>query len=327
VHHAAEATAVEVRAVGEFALIDAVTRGLPATPDVLLGPGDDAAVVAAPDGRVVVTTDVLVETVHFRREWSTAYDVGRKAAAQNLADVAAMGARPTSLVVGLAVPPNLPVSWVTDLGRGLRDEGGRAGAAVVGGDMTRASQIVVAVTALGDLEGREPVRRSGARPGDLVVVAGRLGRSAAGFALHRVGDEGLLVAYEPLVALHRVPDPPYAAGPALARAGAHALIDTSDGLLQDVGHVAEASGVRVELDPDALAADVAALAECAADLRADPWEWVLAGGEDHALAGTVGDECALPPGVRIIGRVVAGQPEVLVRGHRLPAERGWDSYR
>ena len=148
-----------VGALGEFGLIAAVTARLPQGRGVLLGPGDDAAVVAAPDGRVVVTTDVLVEGRHFRRDWSSATDVGHKAAAQSLADIAAMGARPTVLVVGLATPADLPVAWAVELADGLREECSTVGASVVGGDVVRADSVVVSVTALGDLEGREPVTR------------------------------------------------------------------------------------------------------------------------------------------------------------------------
>ncbi|MCW2500743.1 MAG: thiamine-monophosphate kinase, partial [Frankiales bacterium] len=141
------------RDVGEFGLIAAVTQRLPSSDAVLLGPGDDAAVLAVPDGRVVATTDVLVEGVHFRRDWSSAYDVGRKAAAANLADVAAMGGTATALLVGLAAPPDLPLSWVLGLADGLRDEAAVVGAVVVGGDTVTADQVVVAVTALGSLAG------------------------------------------------------------------------------------------------------------------------------------------------------------------------------
>ncbi|RZS87012.1 thiamine-phosphate kinase [Motilibacter rhizosphaerae] len=320
-------TTPTVREAGEFAVVAAVTARLPQSALVLLGPGDDAAVVRAPDGRVVVTTDVLVEGVHFRRDWSSALEVGRKAAAQNLADVAAMGAVPTSVVVGLAAPADLPVAWAESLADGLRTECAVVSVSVVGGDMTRAGQVVISVTALGDLEGRDPVTRSGARPGDLVVVAGRLGRSAAGLALHLRGDAGLLQRHAELAAAHRVPAPPYAAGPALARAGASALLDTSDGLLQDLGHVARGSGVRLELDAAALEDDVRALAACAEELGEDPWAWVLGGGEDHALAGCVPAGTALPPGVRVVGRVVAGSPEVVVPGVARPGSTGWDSYR
>src|SRR5262249_40893711 len=148
------------------------------TAGVMLGPGDDAAVVGAPDGRVVVSTDLLLEGRHFRRDWSSGYDVGRKAAAQNLADVAAMGATPTAIVVGLGIPADLPLTWLDALTDGFRDECATVGASVAGGDITRCDLVVVSVTALGDLGGNAPVKRSGARPGQVVAVSGRLGYSA-----------------------------------------------------------------------------------------------------------------------------------------------------
>src|SRR4051794_22370568 len=267
---AADATA---RDVGEFGLIRAVVARLGTFPHVLLGPGDDAAVVAAPDGRVVATTDVLVEGVHFRRDWSSAYDVGRKAAAANLADVAAMGAVGTALLVGLAAPADLPVSWALGLADGLRDEAAVVGAAVVGGDVVRSEALVVSVTALGDLQGRAPVTRAGARAGDVVVLAGEVGRSAAGLELLEAGTTD-----GELVAAHRQPAPPYDLGPVLALAGATAMCDVSDGLLSDAGHIAAASGVQLDLDP------------------AD--ELVLTGGEDHALLATLPPDVALPAGCR-----------------------------
>ncbi|MFD0774267.1 thiamine-monophosphate kinase, partial [Streptomonospora algeriensis] len=137
--------------LGEFGLIERVTARFPGTGDVILGPGDDAAIVTASDRRVVATTDLLVETRHFRREWSSAEDVGRKAAAQNLADIAAMGARPTALLIGFAAPADLPVSWAEELAEGVRAECSSAGAAVVGGDTVSADEIMLAITALGDL--------------------------------------------------------------------------------------------------------------------------------------------------------------------------------
>jgi thiamine-monophosphate kinase len=297
-----DATAQEL---GEFGLIDRVVERLGTSDAVLIGPGDDAAVVTAPDGRVVATTDVLVEGVHFRRDWSRAYDVGRKAAAANLADVAAMGAAGTALLVGLAMPGDLPLSWATGLADGLRDEAALVGAVVVGGDTVTCDRIVVSVTALGDLAGAAPVTRGGAQPGDVVVVAGRLGWSAAGLALLQAGtDEG------PLVEAHRRPEPPYALGPALARAGATAMCDVSDGLVADLGHIARASGVLVGLHGGRLADDAVTL------------EQVLTGGEDHALVATLPPGTPLPDGCRTIGRVSAGEPAVLVDGE--PVEpTGW----
>ena len=212
--------------VGEFGLIDRVLRALTeagAEPDpahgVLVGPGDDAAVVAAPDGRVVISTDVLVEGRHFRRDWSSGYDVGIRAAAANLADIAAMGAHPTALTIGLAAPYDLPVAWTLELARGLATEAAAGGAVVVGGDMVRSDTLVISVTALGRLDGRTPVLRSGARPGDVVVLAGRLGWAAAGL---RLLGEGIVDG--PLVAAHRRPTPPYGWGPRLATLGATAML-------------------------------------------------------------------------------------------------------
>lgn len=300
-----------VTAAGEFELVARIASRLTQGPAVLLGPGDDAALLAAPDGRVVVTTDVLVEEVHFRRDWSSAYDVGRKAAAQSLADVVAMGAHPTALVVGLAVPADLAVTWVDGLADGLRDEAAEVDASVAGGDLVRADRITVAVTALGDLAGRPPVTRSGAREGDVVVVAGSLGASAAGLALLHAGHRA-----GPLVQAHRRPTVPYAAGLRLVDAGATALIDVSDGLVADLGHVAEASGVGIEL----AAADLplpGALVDAALEVGVDPLAWVATGGEDHAFAATMDDAAALravalladlaePVPLVQVGRVVAG---------------------
>ena len=291
------------RSLGEFGLISAVTARLPQSDAVLLGPGDDAAVVAFPDGRVVATTDILVEGVHFRRNWSTAYDVGRKAAAANLADVAAMGGTATALLVGLAAPADLPVAWALGLADGLRDEATLVGAVVVGGDTVSAAQLVVSVAALGSLPGRF-VTRSGAVPGDVVVAAGRLGWSSAGLRLLQSG-----VLEGPLVDAHRRPRPPYALGVVLAAAGATAMCDVSDGLVQDLGHLARASGVRIEIESACVADEAVSLAD------------VLTGGEDHALVATLSGP--VPQGCRVIGRVVQGEG-VVVDGEAVTG--GWDHF-
>lgn len=308
--------------LGEFGLIAAVVARFPATPDVLLGPGDDAAVVAAPDGRVVASTDLLVEGRHFRRDWSTAHDVGRKAAAQNLADLVAMGARPTALLVGLGAPPDLPSNWATGLADGLAEECALVGATVVGGDVVRSDTVVVSVTALGDLEGRAPVTRSGARAGDVLAVAGRLGWSAAGLAVLGRGFRSPRV----LADAHRVPAPPYAAGRAAQEAGATAMIDVSDGLVQDAGHLAAASGVVVALDSSALVVD-GPVAEAAAAFNVDPLVWVLTGGEDHALLAAFPADAALPEPFVRIGDVREGDPVVLVDGAPYAGAGGHDHFR
>ncbi|OLT46024.1 thiamine-phosphate kinase [Cellulosimicrobium sp. CUA-896] len=340
-----------VRDVAEEALLARIFPLLPAAPTTIVGPGDDCAVVAAPDGRYVVSTDVLVEDRHFRRRWSSGYDVGWRAAVQNLADVVAMGSRPAALVVSLVMPGDLPVDWVTGLARGLAAACTPVGAAVVGGDLSGGDQVVVAVTVHGDLEGREPVLRSGARPGDVVAMAGTLGRSAAGLALLELGrpDPELADAY-------LRPDPPLAAGPLAADAGATAMMDVSDGLLRDAGRIARASGVRLDLTSAALDSDRAALADAArvaaaggpvgaggpgtvvavegAVEGADDWrvltdDWVLAGGEDHALLATFPPGASMPAPFRAIGTVAAsgGSPGVAVDG--APPRRratGWDHF-
>src|SRR5436305_15158855 len=173
---------ISVSDAGEFGLIARIVARLSGG-SALLGPGDDAAVVAARDGRVVATTDLFVEGTHFRRDWSSAYDVGRKAAAQNLADVAAMGARPTALVVGFGGPADLPTAWALELNQGLVDECELVEASIIGGDTVQSDKIVVSVTAFGSLDGRPPVLRSGARPGDEVAYVGRLGWAEAGWAV------------------------------------------------------------------------------------------------------------------------------------------------
>jgi thiamine-monophosphate kinase len=287
--------------VGEFGLIAAVVERLGTSPSVLLGPGDDAAVVLAPDGRVVATTDVLVEDVHFRLDWSTGYDVGRKAAAANLADIAAMGATGTALLVGRRGEPDQPVSWATDLADGLRDEAALVGAVVVGGDMVTSERIVVSVTALGDLSGRTPVTRAGAQPGDRVVVAGRLGWSAAGLAMLEHGG----LAIEALVEAHLRPAPPYALGPELADLGATAMTDVSDGLLADLGHIAAASGVHIDVESRRFERD-ALLGKAVRVIGGHPLDLVMTGGEDHALVATVPPGVVLPEGVLRIGLVRAG---------------------
>ena len=287
-----------------------------------MGIGDDAAVLRAPDGRVVASTDLLVEGWHFRRDWSSATEIGGKAAAQNLADIAAMGAVPTALLIGLATPGDLPVAWAEDLAAGLAQECARVGAAVAGGDISAGPVVMLAVTALGDLAGQPPVTRSGARPGDVLAVAGHLGRSAAGLALLQAG----LDQPASLLAAHRWPHPDYAAGPEAARLGATSMIDVSDGLVQDVGHLAEQSGVRIDLESVRLPGDDALRIAAAAVGRPDSLDWILSGGEDHALAATFPPRAALSGRWTVLGRVRDGQG-VWVDSRRVERLSGWTHFR
>src|ERR687897_1240773 len=228
--------------VGEFGLIGALVALFPQGEHVLVGPGDDAAVLRIRAGHVVVSTDLLVEGRHFRRDWASAEDVGHRAAAQNLSDINAMGGRATSLTVGLAAPADLPVAWALDFAKGFAEECAVVGATVVGGDLTRADEVVVAVTVLGECT-QAPVLRSGARPGDVLALVGRQGWAAGGLAVLGRGFRSPRV----LVEAYRRPEPPYAAGQQAAEAGATALIDVSDGLLAEAGHIADDSGVAIDV--------------------------------------------------------------------------------
>src|SRR3954469_6343130 len=252
--------------IGEFALIGELTKRFTQGEQVLVGPGDDAAllrirnghVVVSTDllggpgdaralllirnGHVVVSTDLLVEGRHFRRDWASAADVGHRAAAQNLSDINAMGGTAHSLTIGLAAPADLPAAWALDFARGFAEECALVGASIVGGDLTRADQVVIAVTVLGACT-RSPVLRSGARPGDVLAITGRQGWAAGGLAVLGRGFRSPRV----LVEAYRRPEPPYDAGPIAAEAGATSMIDVSDGLVADALHLATGSTVSIDI--------------------------------------------------------------------------------
>jgi thiamine-monophosphate kinase len=306
--------------IGEVAVLARIFPRLPTATAQLLGPGDDAAVIAAPDGRFVVTTDMMIEGPDFRRGWSTPHDLGWKAAASNLADVAAMGAVPTALVVALAAPSDSPVSLLEGISDGLRDACAALapGCGVVGGDLSVSPTLTIAITAFGDLEGRAPVLRSGARPGDTIAVSGVLGESAAALALlfreavNANGDpeSALAESLRHRTAPQLAPRPPIASGPVAAIAGATAMLDLSDGLAIDAGRMAAASGIRIEFDSALLGPDPGA---------------ALAGGEDHSLLAAFPPDTHLPAGFRRIGVCTAGAG-ISLNGSPYAAT-GWDPYR
>jgi thiamine-monophosphate kinase len=312
---------VSIAEAGEFGLIARIVARLDVSPATILGPGDDAAILAAPDKRVVASTDVLVEGRHFRRDWSSGADVGHRAAAANLADIAAMGAAPTALLVALCVPTDLDVGWVEDLAGGLSAEAGLVGAGVIGGDMSSSPTLTVAVTALGDLRGEAPVVRSGAQPGDVLALAGRTGYAAAGYAVLSRGFRTPKLFVE----AYRRPEVPYAAGLAAARLGATSMIDVSDGLVQDLGHVATASVVGMDIRRDAFEIPNQ-MRDAASALGVDPYLWLLAGGDDHALAATFPPGVPLPDEWRVIGAVHEGTG-VTVDRKPWSGGAGWDHFR
>ncbi|GAB3036277.1 thiamine-phosphate kinase [Parafrigoribacterium mesophilum] len=314
--------------LGEAAVLGRIFPRLPHAAAALLGPGDDAAVIAAPDGRFVVTTDMMIHGPDFRMAWSSPHDLGWKAAASNLADVAAMGAVPSALVVAIAAPSTSPISLLEGIADGFRLACAALapGCGVVGGDLSVSPTLTLAVTAFGDLEGRAPVLRSGARPGDIVAVSGALGAAGEGIrmlfehALDAAGhpDAALaaaLRAEEPeLMAAQFTPSPPIADGKAAALGGATAMLDLSDGLALDARRLAAASGVCVDVRSAALGPDVRA---------------ALAGGEDHSLLATFPAATVLPSGFRAIGRIregdgltVDGQP---YSGGGWDPFSGWDN--
>ncbi|WP_374929809.1 thiamine-phosphate kinase [Kytococcus sedentarius] len=299
--------------------------------DVLVGPGDDAAVVHSP-GAVVVTTDTMVRGADWLDEWSTGWQVGAKAVAQNLADVTAMGGRCTSMVLTLVADAGTPVEWVEELAAGVGERATEAGIVVTGGDLSSApvGTRMVSITALGSV-GDSPVLRSGARPGDQLAVSGPLGRSAVGLSLLQAGrtgaDEGSWAAE--CLEHHRAPRADADAGETAARAGATAMLDVSDGLGRDGTRLATASGVGLLLDGDALAADVQRAAEAlgGTDDRA-AWEAVLTGGEEHCLLASFPASATVPAGWRVIGRCVGAvdaPAPVSLDGRAV--EGGWDHFR
>jgi thiamine-monophosphate kinase len=307
-----------VSELGEQRVLDRILPILKTSKGVRVGPGDDAAVIDWPSESLVTTMDLMVEGPDFRREWSTGFDVGWKAMASNLADVAAMGAVSRGVIIGLAVPDNIGISALEDIARGVTAGLDRMapGCGVWGGDLSSASQVILSVTVVGDLEGRWPVTRSGAKPGDVVAHAGTLGVSSRGLAelVDEGGDPEALRETSEAVMWHLRPTPPLHLGPVAALAGATAMMDVSDGLLIDARRLARASSVTIDLDT-----------------RGIPDHHALTGGEDHGLLACFPANVPVPEGFRVLGRVVkeSTQPgEVTVDGV-IPDEGagGWDPYR
>jgi thiamine-monophosphate kinase len=332
--------------VGEGETLRRIFPLLPHAAAELLGPGDDAAVVAAPDGRFVVTTDFMVHGPDFRLAWSSPHDLGWKAAMTNLSDVAAMGAAPSALVVGLAAPLDTPVDVLLGIADGLRDACALAApeCGVVGGDLSVSATLTIAVTAFGDLGGRAPVTRAGGRPGDVLAVAGDLGRAGAGIRL--LFDEGVApdgtpdaalgaeakAAHPELVGAQLAPVSPISSGVAAAVRGATAMLDVSDGLVLDARRLATASGCAVRLDPAAIdreAHDLLAVDAMVGERAAD---FVLRGGEDHALLAAFPPDAPLPEGFRHLGELVPQRDpdpaaeRVFIGTTPYAAYGGWDPY-
>jgi thiamine-monophosphate kinase len=316
-----------IGSLGESESLKRTIARLSASDFALVGPGDDAAVISAPDARFVVTTDTLIENHDFKLNWSSGYDLGWKAVASNLADVAAMGATPTALVVAVTAPPETQVSWLESFADGLREacEQLAPGCGVVGGDLAASNQVMVSVAAHGTLEGRDPVLRSGAKVGDVIAVAGTLGKAAAGLALLQSENSDAISAYDNLVNIQLRPNPPISSGVTAAIAGATAMLDVSDGLAKDASRIAKASNVSIQIDPLMLQGFEAVLEEAARAIGSSESDWVLFGGEDHALLATFPTDAELPREFKPIGVVLEQSATLVSLGINPLPEKGWDS--
>lgn len=265
-------------------------------PRIHLGIGDDAAVVAT-SPRSVVSSDMAVEGVHFKTEWSSAFDIGRKITAANVADILAMGGRCDYLVAAVSLTGTEELSWIENLARGMHHEATLAGAVIVGGDIARASQIVIAMTAVGTA--LQPITRSGAQVGDSIYLSSLPGWSAAGLELLTREISVNSLAADMALSQFSAPTLDYA----INFSDASAMVDLSDSLMIQGGQIASASGVALELKRDLFAQsdEFMQLNNLATEINADVWQWIFGGGEDHVLLAT-GKNL---PGLHI-GEVVAG---------------------
>lgn len=293
---------------------------------VLLGIGDDAAVIAPSQFPLAVTTDTAVEDVHFKSDWSSYFEIGSKITTANLADIFAMGGQPQYLVVAVAFPTShLPSQQsnsgeaMIELARGIAAEADRVGARVIGGDVSKSEKLMVTITAMGKVA--KTITRSGARIGESVYLSNLTGWSLAGLTCLRQRYENSRA-----ISAYKRPQPDFSKCQSIAQV-ASAMCDVSDGLLLDASHIADASGCTIEIDPDLIAAipDYAELVATAKPLGIDPLDWVLQGGEDHELLFTSGE--VAPANVWRIGQVIErGETPVRIKGRALPETLGWSHF-
>jgi thiamine-monophosphate kinase len=272
-----------------FKLSDANVRE-----NVLIGIGDDGAVIAPSSRKSVLAADMAIEGVHFNRKWSTLPEIGAKITAANLADIYAMGGDPKYLLVSAGLTADFGIAEITELAQGIAEEAALVGASVVGGDISRAEQLVISISVFGEVE--KPITRSAAKVGDSVVISGLPGKSAAGLIQLQSG-----VADSSFVSAHKKPIVNYQLAKKFRNV--NSMCDVSDGLLSELNHIASASGVGIELDSK-LIADIPGFKELEAGAQSDVWELVLSGGEDHVFVATTSSE--IPEGAYVIGRVDSG---------------------
>lgn len=324
--HSSDEAQLTVAEAGEAVVLNAILGALEGQHDTAwlrVGPGDDAAVVSLA-GDLVITSDAMVHGPDFRLSWSTPREIGWKLAATNLSDVAAMGASPLGLTVTVMAPGETTVAFLEEIAHGLTEacHALAPGTRVVGGDLSTSQTLAFSVTAIGEMQGRAPVTRSGAKVGDIVTYAGDLGLAGAGlrlFATHCRGTvaeqaavrEQLWREHPAEIGAHVTPRPPVWLGPAAAEAGATAMMDVSDALSLDAARLGKASAVTLSLDAAALGPDIG---------------MALTGGEDHGLLATFPSNSPIPEGFRVIGQVVARSAELLVDGEPFTPQ-GWDPFR
>ncbi|WP_245549809.1 thiamine-phosphate kinase [Gordonia effusa] len=321
--------------VGERALLAAMREASAAIPgaladDIVIGTGDDAAVLAG-SRPTVLTVDTAVQDRHFRLDWSTPKQIGARSVVASAADVAAMGASLSGVLVSIAMPLTTPVDLLLGINEGIIDQTHQLGGRVLGGDLVSASEISLSVTSVGVLDAA-PVTLSMARPGDVLALSGPLGGAAAGYAILALGADGLRSgateferqAVDDAVRAFVLPHPDLRQGVVAAAAGAHAMTDVSDGLVEELITMSAASAVRLDISSDSVPMPgyLRAVAEMIgeSDLAR---RWALAGGEDHQLLAAF--DGAVPPGWTAIGHASSGDGEVFVDGARTDL-RGWQSF-
>jgi thiamine-monophosphate kinase len=270
---------------------------------VEIGIGDDAAVVSTTD-RTVITTDMAVEGTHFRTEWSGAFDIGRKVAAANLADVYAMGGSPRYLVAAITLTGQESMQWIEDLAEGIAREAASCGAYVVGGDLAKGPCVVISITAIGNIE--NPITRAGAQVGDSIYISSLPGWSAAGLFIIEKDLEDDLALHA--VSEYSAPSVDYASAIEFSNKRANSMCDVSDALIIQANQLAESSGVALQFDQKLIAEhpEFATLKEVADSQDVDVWQWIFAGGEDHIFLATGVDLNGFKVGTVVAGQGVSG---------------------
>jgi len=297
----------------EAGVISALARIFGATHrGVAVGIGDDAAVVATTD-QTVITTDMAVEGTHFSTKWSSAFEIGRKITAANLADVYAMGGTPKYLVAAVTLTGQESMEWIEELAEGIAHEASSCGAFVVGGDLAKGPCIVISMTAIGEVE--NPITRSGAQVGDSIYISSLPGWSAAGLSIIEKELEDDLAVHA--ISEYSAPTVDYVSAIQFSNKRAHAMCDVSDALIVQADQLAQASGVALKFDQELIAQhpEFVTLKELADSQDVDVWQWIFAGGEDHVFLATgidLGNFCVgtVLEGSGVLGAEMKKAPDI-----------------